>query len=168
MKFFAIKGEGGDVILIYISKLSDNELKSSITNSILRELPEWFGIEEAIIEYVDGVRKTDFYAAYDSDAPIGFASIKANNRYTSEVYVIGVLEEYHNHGIGKKLIETAQEELIKNKVKFLMVKTLGSSHPDEHYKLTRGFYNNVGFYPLEEIKEIWGEENPCLIMVKTL
>lgn len=49
-----------------------------------------------------------------------------------------------------------------------MVKTLGESHPDKYYKLTREFYNRCGFYPLEEIKEIWGEENPCLIMVKAL
>ena len=53
-------------------------------------------------------------------------------------------------------------------MKFLIVKTLGDSHPDNNYKRTRGFYNKVGFYPLEEIKEIWGEENPCLIMVKSI
>jgi hypothetical protein len=65
-------------------------------------------------------------------------------------------------------LETAQEEIHNNNVKFLMVQTLGESHPDRHYKRTREFYSKVGFYPLEEIKEIWGKENPCLIMVKTI
>jgi hypothetical protein len=49
-----------------------------------------------------------------------------------------------------------------------MVKTLGNSHPDKNYKSTREFYSAVGFYPLEEIKEIWGEKNPCLIMIKNI
>lgn len=154
--------------MIQIKKLLDNEQKSNITNSILRKLPEWFGIEESIIEYVNGVKNSDFYGAFYLDTPVGFISVKSNNKYTSEIYVIGILKEYHNQGIGKKLLERAQEELSKNKVKFLMVKTLGNSHPDKHYKCTREFYKNVGFYPLEEIKEIWGEENPCLIMIKTI
>ena len=154
--------------MIQINKLLDNEQKSNITNSILRKLPEWFGIEDSIIEYVNGVKNSDFYAAFYLDTPVGFISAKSNNEYTSEIYVIGILKEYHNQGIGKNLLETAQEDLNKNKVKFLMVKTLGNSHPDKHYKNTREFYKSVGFYPLEEIKEIWGEKNPCLIMAKTL
>lgn len=154
--------------MIQINRLLDNEQKSIITNSILRELPEWFGMEESIIEYVYGVKNSDFYAAYYLDMPVGFISIKSNNKYTSEIYVMALLKEHHKHGIGKKMLDTIQEELIKNKVKFLMVKTLGDSHPDKHYKNTREFYKNVGFYPLAEMKEIWGESNPCLIMVKTL
>ncbi len=81
---------------------------------------------------------------------------------------MGILTEYQNRGIGKKLLETVEESLIKNNIKFFMVKTLGDSHPDKNYKSTREFYYKTGFYPLEEINEIWGEENPCLIMVKNL
>ncbi|WP_032122999.1 GNAT family N-acetyltransferase [Clostridium amazonitimonense] len=154
--------------MVKIIKLLDNEKKSKITNLILRALPEWFGIEEAIVEYTNGVKNSDLYVAYLVDTPVGFISIKHNNIYTSEIYVMAILKEYQGNGIGRKLLETAQEELIKNKVKFLMVKTLGDSHPDNNYKRTRGFYNAIGFYPLEEIKEIWGEENPCLIMLKAM
>lgn len=154
--------------MIQISKLLDNEIKSDVAEHILRQLPEWFGIEGALVDYVRGVGNSDFYAAYDSDKPLGFISIKSNNEYTSEIYVMGILKEYHNHGIGKKLLKLSEEMLIKNKVKFLMVKTLGESDPDINYRVTREFYKRVGFYPLEEIKEIWGEENPCLIMVKNL
>jgi ribosomal protein S18 acetylase RimI-like enzyme len=154
--------------MIQINKLSNNDKKQSITNSILRELPEWFGIEEGIVEYINGVINTDYYVAYDLNIPIGFISIKSNNIYTSEIYVIGVKKEYQNRGIGKMFLEASQQVLINNKVKFLMVKTLGESHPDKHYKNTREFYNKAGFYPLEEINEIWGEKNPCLIMVRSL
>ncbi len=50
----------------------------------------------------------------------------------------------------------------------LQVKTLGPSHPDEHYARTRRFYESRGFRPLEEIDSIWDETNPCLIMVKRI
>jgi len=151
-----------------VVQVLDNEKKSKVTNKILRQLPEWFGIEESTVEYVNSVKETDFLAAYDSDELIGFISVKFNNKYTAEIYVMGVSMSYHNKGIGKKLL-TEVEKLIREKgCKFLMVKTLGESHPDVHYKKTRGFYGKVGFYPLEEIKEIWGEENPCLLMVKNL
>lgn len=146
--------------------VSNNEEKEKITNDILRGLPEWFGIEESIVKYVNEVKNTDFYAVYDSSLPIGFISIKSNNVFTSEIYVMGILKEYHNKGIGKKLIRKSEEVLKMNDYKFLMVKTLGESHPDKYYKSTREFYSKVGFYPLEEINELWGKENPCLIMAK--
>ncbi|MCF6464823.1 hypothetical protein C3E90_02785 [Clostridium sp. Cult2] len=81
---------------------------------------------------------------------------------------MGIIKEYHNRGIGRDLVERAISYLIKNNYKFLMVKTLSESHPDENYKKTREFYCKLGFYPIEEIKEIWGEDNPCLLMVKSL
>ena len=56
-----------NVGVIQINKLLNNEQKSNITNSILRKLPEWFGIEESIIEYVNGVKNSDFYVAYYLD-----------------------------------------------------------------------------------------------------
>lgn len=151
-----------------IKEIQDKEEKAGITDSVLRQLPEWFGIEEAILEYVEGARNTDFYAAYEGKQVVGFISIRINNEYTAEVYIIGILKKYQNRGAGRRLLETVEKSLIKKGYIYLMVKTLGESHPDINYKRTRGFYRKVGFYPLEEIKEIWGPENPCLIMIKSL
>ena len=53
-------------------------------------------------------------------------------------------------------------------VEYLQVKTLGPSDPSEHYAATRHFYSARGFRPLEELTAIWGEANPCLIMIKHL
>ena len=50
----------------------------------------------------------------------------------------------------------------------LQVKTLSESHPDAGYAKTRAFYRAMGFHPLEEFKTLWGEANPCLLMVKKL
>jgi hypothetical protein len=53
-------------------------------------------------------------------------------------------------------------------VEFLQVKTLGPSHSDPGYALTRQFYGSLGFRPLEETTHWWGADNPCLVMVKAL
>lgn len=151
-----------------IKLVRDGESKSNITDSLLRQLPEWFGIEESIIEYVDNVKDTIFYVAFDNDKLIGFLSLKSNNEYTLEIYVMGIIKEYQKKGIGKKLMDEVAQYSQDKDYKLLMVKTLGESHPNKYYKKTRGFYKNVGFYPIEEIKEIWGEQNPCLLMVRIL
>ena len=151
-----------------IQKVLEPTEKLYICELILRNLPNWFGIEDAIKEYILGVRDKVFFVAYIGDIPIGFISIKDHNEFTSEIYVLGVLRELHGRGIGKKLIKAAEDTLIQQNKKILLVKTLGESHPDENYKKTREFYKAVGFYPLEEFTEIWGKENPCLLMAKAL
>ncbi|WBW95692.1 GNAT family N-acetyltransferase [Oceanirhabdus sp. W0125-5] len=155
---------------IKIKRLDNYIERKEICNNVLRALPEWFGIEESIEEYNEGVKDGEFFGAYEEgvDKPLGFISFIFNNQYTAELYVTGVFKEYHNMGIGKKLLSEGEQYLKEKGVKFLMVKTLGESHPDKNYAKTREFYLKTGFTPLQEIKEIWGKENPCLIMVKNL
>lgn len=154
--------------MVTIMKLEDSARKSDVTDTVLHALPEWFGIESAIKEYVEGVVPSKFYVAYDGEDPVGFLSIVAHNPHTSEIYVMGILEPFHRQGIGSALLNAAEDDLRKDNVRFLMVKTLAGSHPDVHYAMTREFYTRSGFYPLEEIREIWGPSNPCLIMVRAL
>lgn len=146
--------------------INDKELKEVICESILRALPDWFGIEESIVNYAKTVKKMPFYAVYDSTMPIGFIAIKIHNRYTAEVCVMGVLKEYHRKGIGKMLIHKCEEFCIKNDYEFLTVKTLDESRPSKSYEKTRLFYTAIGFKPLEVFKTLWNEDNPCLFMAK--
>ncbi len=152
--------------MVEIKTIDNNQLKSDITDFILHQLPDWFGIEESIQEYIKSVKGKVFYAVYDNNDVVGFICLKINSPYTAEIYVMGILEPYHRHGIGRNLVNIAEQYIKENHYKFFMVKTLGESSDDESYRKTRAFYRSVGFYPLEEIKEIWGEENPCLIMIK--
>jgi len=151
-----------------INIIEDNIQKSIITEKILKSLKPWFGIEQSIVEYIEGVKDQLFLAVYDELDPIGFICISYNNAYTAEIYVMGILEKYHRTGIGSRLIQTAEGLLRKDTYKFLMVKTLGPSHEDVNYQKTRIFYTNMGFYPLAEFKEIWDEHNPCLILIKNI
>lgn len=151
-----------------IKKIKMEQEKSRICRNIIESLPAWFGIPEANEEYVQGVAETDFYTAYMFEKEVGFFSIISHFKETSEIYVCGVLPDFHRLGIGKKLLRKSEEDLRKQKKKFLTVKTLSSSHPDKGYALTREFYKKNGFVPVEEFKTLWGEANPCLFLVKSL
>jgi ribosomal protein S18 acetylase RimI-like enzyme len=84
-------------------QVKDNTEKSDICNNILKSLPLWFGIPESNNEYCENVKKHDFYKIVENEKPIGFISLKENNEYVSEIYVMGILPEYHRKGIGKNL-----------------------------------------------------------------
>lgn len=151
------------------SKVDEEDVKSEICETILRTLPEYFGIEEAVEEYIEGVREKYFLSVQVGEIPVGFASLKSHNEFTSEIYVMGLVEELHGKGIGKKMVENVEKYLLRQGKKYLTVKTLGSfREDDEPYDRTRGFYRAVGFIPLEEFEEIWDKNNPCLFMVKKI
>ena len=138
--------------------------RSAICRRVLEALPDWFGLPDAVERYISDVAALPVLAVED----IGFLALKVHNDTAAEIYVMGVLPEHHRHGIGTALVEDAENLSRAMGVEYLQVKTLGPSEPSEHYAATRRFYEARGFRPLEELTAIWGEENPCLIMVKRL
>jgi len=154
--------------MIVINEVIPPDEKSKICNIVLRALPNWFGIEESIVEYVEDVRGMPLYAAFDDDLPVGFIAVKRHNDFTAEVHVMGILEEFHRKGIGRKLMALCEDYCRDSKMEFLTVKTLDESSPDISYAKTRLFYQSQGFRPLEVFPLHWGEENPCLFMAKSV
>ena len=154
--------------MIVFKEIDDDLIKSAITEKILRQLPEWFGLEASILEYIQNVKKKLFFAVYDGEMAVGFICISYHNVFTAELYLTGILKKYHRKGIGKELVAIAEKKLVEKGFIMFMVKTLGESVDCEEYNRTRYFYRSVGFYPLEEFTQIWDEENPCLIMAKSL
>lgn len=151
-----------------IKAVNEAKEKSAICNEILRALPDWFGIEESIKEYVHDVKDMIFYAAYESNKPVGFTAIKRHNEYTSEVYVMGILKEYHRQGIGRELIKVAEAYCIEQGMKLLSVKTLADTVENIAYANTRKFYARQGFIPLEVFPDLWDMANPCIMLIKIL
>ncbi|MFC1996619.1 GNAT family N-acetyltransferase [Chloroflexota bacterium] len=84
------------------------------------------------------------------------------------MYVTGVLPQYHRQGVGREILFAAEYYLRDQGVLYLHVKTLSDSHPDPGYAKTRAFYLAMGFTPLEEIKTLWDEANPALLLVKKI
>lgn len=138
-----------------------------VCEPILRSLPQWFGIESALLQYVKDIEELPTLIACQNNRAVGFLTLKQHNQYSSEIYVMGVAPEMHRSGVGRGLIIAAEQLLEADGVEYLQVKTLGASHPDSHYRLTRTFYTSMGFKPLEEFNQIWNSI-PCLLMVKAL
>jgi GNAT superfamily N-acetyltransferase len=142
--------------------------QTSVCIPILRMLPEWFGIEEALLEYEREVEHLPTFLAKSDDQVLGFLSLKRHYSASAEILVMGVCPDAQRAGIGRALIQAAEAYAGGLGVEYLQVKTLGPSRPDEGYARTRAFYEGMGFCPLEEFTQIWDEHNPCLILVKRL
>lgn len=149
-----------------ITEITDG--KSKICERILRALPDWFGLESAIIDYIRESANMPMFAVSDGDDIVGFVSLKHHNKWTAEIYVLGVLAEYHRQGLGRMLVDRCEEYLTDKGYRFLTVKTLGPSRECAEYERTRMFYEGIGFSPLEEFATLWSEEHPCLFLVKGL
>jgi GNAT superfamily N-acetyltransferase len=133
----------------------------------MRSLPQWFGIEEAIVAYTRAIEAMETYVAELGGAVVGFITVNLRSPVSAEIHVMAVREEAHDRGLGRALVEHVEKAVIPRGVEYLQVKTLGPSRPNPDYERTRGFYWHLGFRPLEE-NGLWGEANPCLIMVKHL
>lgn len=135
---------------------------------ILRALPDWFGMEESTREYVEAIKEMPTYTARSNGKVIGFISVAKHHAESAELYVLGVLPEYHRNGIGKALIRFVEEDLRKNGIRYVQVKTVSPASGNEAYAKTYRFYRACGFSPLETIEDFWDEWNPCVFMIKNI
>src|SRR5512136_2961798 len=128
---------------------------------ILRLLPNWFGIKEAILKYEQEIEHLPTFLAKENRQILGFLSLKQHTPFSGEIYVMAVHPDMHHNGIGRRLVETAESHARGLNLEYMQVKTLGPARPDEHYARTRLFYQALGYRPLEELTQIWDENNPC-------
>ena len=142
--------------------------KRKICQDILDGLPEWFAIPESVDAYVRTVEDLSMFGFALDDQIAGFISLREHNRFVAEAYVLGVRRDWHRRGIGGRLIEYATEKLRAQGFSYLTVKTVASDRPNKEYAGTRRFYEARGFLPVEVFPTLWGPENPCLLMIKSL
>ncbi|MDP2995169.1 MAG: GNAT family N-acetyltransferase [Anaerolineales bacterium] len=142
--------------------------QSSVCVPILRTLPDWFGIEEAILDYEREIEHLPTFLAKTDGSVLGFLSLKQHNPFSAEIHVMAVHPSAQRGGIGRALVVAAEVHARGLGVEYMQVKTLGPSRPEDGYARTRAFYEALGFRPLEEFKQIWDENNPCLVMVKRM
>ncbi len=99
---------------------------------------------------------------------VGFVTLKETSADALELHVMGVLPDWQRRGAGRSLVEHAASYARAEGFSLLHVKTLAPSHPDSGYAATRAFYAAAGFLPLEVIPEVWGPDDPCLLLVRPL
>ena len=155
---------------VRVESIESSTERSRLCESILRGLPEWFGIESAIDHYVEQAAGLPTLAGWreDDDDAVGFLSLKHHSPHSAEIYVMGVREDAHGRGLGTALIGSAEDLLRVEGVEYLQVKTLAPSHPSTAYARTRMFYEARGFRALEIFPTLWDEANPCLLLVKRI
>jgi coenzyme F420-0:L-glutamate ligase / coenzyme F420-1:gamma-L-glutamate ligase len=146
-----------------VLEIEDAAERSRIAEAVLRDLPEWFGIEEATREYIEHAAVLPTFAV---EPELGFLCVKRHTPAAAEVYVMGVRRANHRAGLGRALLEEAESWCRARGVRYLHVKTLGPSRSSRCYDATRKFYQAMGFVPLEELHGLWDEENPTLVLVK--
>ncbi|HWQ46085.1 MAG TPA: GNAT family N-acetyltransferase [Longilinea sp.] len=142
--------------------------RSAACEPVLRALPDWFGIETALTNYLEDIDQSPTFLAVREEKVIGFLTVKQHTPFAAELLVMGVYPEIRRGGVGRVLVEKAEAWLTTQGVEYFQVKTLGPSRPDDGYAATRAFYEALGFRPMEELTQIWGEDNPCLILIKRL
>jgi GNAT superfamily N-acetyltransferase len=138
---------------------------------LLHALPDWFGLEDSVAEYVQRAAAADCFVA-GSDPAVGVLVLDhhfpaAPEGHAVEVAVMAVRPERHRHGVGSALLAAAERHARSRGASLMYVKTLGASDPDPGYAATRAFYLARGFLPLEELEGVW-PDNPCLVLVKAL
>ena len=150
-----------------IIQVENNKEKEMISRTILEALPDWFGLPEAREEYILNSVNQQFFAAVKEEKTIGFLCLKQTGKDTVEVSVMGVLKEFHRHGIGRKLFMKAREKAIKDGFSFIQVKTVQMGQYD-NYDNTNKFYISLGFKEFEIFPTLWDEWNPCQVYVMAL
>ena len=150
--------------MTHVVEISDPAERSRIAEVVLRDLPDWFGIEESTRKYIEDAATLPTLSV-ESDR--GFLCLKQHTARAAEIYVMGVRREQHRKGIGRALVAAAESWCRARGLPYLHVKTLGPSRPDPGgYDATRAFYEAVGFVALEELHGLWDEDNPTLVLVK--
>jgi RimJ/RimL family protein N-acetyltransferase len=135
--------------------------------AVLRELPQWFGIEDAILDYAKDLETLDGYVAALAGEVVGFVGLKRYGDQSVEINVIGVRPAHRGRGLGTSLLQHVEAHATTAETQLLHMKTLAPSHSDPNYAQTRAFWEARGFLPMDA-HLLWGPENPCQVMVKPL
>jgi len=137
-------------------------------DAIVASLPAWFANEEGIRECAELVRTTPGLVAEDGGTVRGFLTRARRFPRTEEITWIAVEASRRGTGVGTALLAALEEDLRRNGVRILLVKTLSDREdPGPEYAATRAFYLARDFEPALEL-DIWGPENPCQVLIKPL
>jgi len=134
--------------------------------SILSELPDWFGIPASNAEYARKADEGPAFLVEEDGLTVAIMLLKSHFDTAVEIELLAVRPGRHRSGLGRALVARAQAFAADRGAAYLTVKTLGPSADYEPYERTRAFYAALGFQPLEEFLEVWGPENPTLLMVR--
>lgn len=147
-----------------IIRVESPDERARLAREVLESLPEWFGIPESTEEYIRACRELPVWADMEDGCCRGFIAMKQTSACAAELHVMGVRQEHHREGTGRKLFRALREEASARGLRYLHVKTVRMG-TYEIYDRTNLFYQSLGFEELECLPELWDEHNPCQIYI---
>jgi ribosomal protein S18 acetylase RimI-like enzyme len=111
---------------------------------VARALPQWFtqaGLEEMAHDF----NLQEGFVATAGERIVGFITYESLTPELAELSWMGVRPEYQGRGVGKRLLQLAEERLIAQGIRVLEVSTVADSVAYEPYARTRAFYRANGF-----------------------
>jgi ribosomal protein S18 acetylase RimI-like enzyme len=139
-------------------------------DEIVAALPAWFGNAEGIRQCAEAVRTQDGFVSLvdDRQTVAGFITWQMRFPQTAEITWLAIDAAHHRHGHGTALVDAVFDEVVGFDVRLLVVHTLSAASPDPFYARTRRFWESesVRFIPAAERPELWGPENPALMLVR--
>lgn len=136
---------------------------------VLRSVPQWFGIEPALMMYAADTTTKPTFLLRDGPRVIGFMTLAQHFPHAWEMHCVAVHAQARNQGHGSTLLAHAEAWLVAQGALLFQVKTVAArNRPPEPYAETRAFYDKRGFMPLEVFPLLWDAHNPCLQMIKLL
>jgi ribosomal protein S18 acetylase RimI-like enzyme len=136
--------------------------------AVLRSLPRWFGIEDALLMYASDTTRLPTFALLRANCVAGFLTLQEHFPQAWEIHCIAIHADLRNEGHGSRLLAHAQAWLIARGVRFLQVKTVAHTSRSQAYAQTREFYARRGFTPIEIFPTLWAPQNPALQYIKML
>ena len=136
--------------------------------AVLRSLPMWFGIEQALLMYARDSATMPTFALSDGPHLVGFLTLREHFPDAWDIHCIAVRADARGHGHGSRLLAHAEGWLKERGVRFLQVKTVAATSSSKEYAETREFYRRRGFTPIEVFPTLWDPHNPALQSIKVL
>ena len=90
-----------------IEQIKAPATKQSIARKILENLHDWFEVDESREKYISDCADWIFLAAKENNEYAGFLCLKETGKDTVELAVMGVLKNFHRHGLGRQLFDQA-------------------------------------------------------------
>jgi ribosomal protein S18 acetylase RimI-like enzyme len=138
-------------------------------DAVVLTLPYHFGNEGGRAECARAVRSQDGLVAVEEGEIVGFLTLERHDPRSAEITWMAVRADRRRHGVGRRLIERAIDDLMADGVELLSVLTMAESEPEEretdNYADTRAFYRALGFVPLRELA-LEGWDDRAVILVR--
>lgn len=135
---------------------------------IVRDLPEFF------TDDVAGKVRHDLQVhrgwVIVEDAVLGFMVIDQRTRRAVEILWAAVAHDRRHAGLGTKLLGAVLDELRREGVSLVEVKTLDRAAGYAPYEGTRAFWERRGFVQIDTVHPMpgWQPGNPCALYVAAL